>query len=169
MIQLITRQDIATYAQISDTVLDNVLNQHINNAQFVDVQKLMGADFYNDMIRNSTDANYIALLTEADYTYKSIVYTNVGLKSVIVNYTYGRYVQFGSQTDTPFGYVTKDNQYSTPTGSGTKKSMSKSCEQTAYEYWKSVRDFLNRNTDIYPLWNQCRTRRRFSITKISKH
>lgn len=168
MIQLITRSDIAVFTQISDTVYDSVLNQHINLAQFVDVQKLMGVDFYNDLIRNSTDANYISLLDGGDYTYQGITYTNEGLKSVIVHYTYGRYLLLGSQTDTPFGYVEKLTNDSQPVDITQKKTTSKMYQTTAFNYWENVKLFLDRNADDYPLWkNSCVTQRgTFRVSKI---
>lgn len=168
MIQLINRTKIAAFTQISDTVYDNVLNEHINNAQFIDVQKLMGSDFYNDMIRNSTEANYVSLLAEGDYNYQGKVYTNVGLDAVIVFYTMGRYTQFGSHTDTPFGYVEKLTNDSAKVDFGEKKSKAKMHQQTAYNYWENVRLFLDRNADDYPLWkDSCTTQRgTFRISKI---
>jgi len=168
MQQLINRSDIAEYAQISDTVYDNVLKQHINLAQFVDVQKLMGVDFYNDMIRNSTDVKYTALLEGADYTYSGTTYTNEGLKSVLVHYAYGRYILHGSQTDTPFGYVEKLSQDSEKVDIAQKKSTAKMYQTTAFNYWENVKLFLDRNESTYPLWkNSCITQQRlFRIRKI---
>lgn len=169
MVLLITRADIATYRQISDTVYDDVLNMHINDAQFVDVQKLMGTDFYNDMIRNSTDANYVTLLDGGDYTYQDVTYTNQGLKAVIVFYTDARYKLLGSNIDTPFSFVTKTSEDSIPVSYSERKTVSKASEQTAYMYWENVRDFLDRNSDDYPLWkNGCGQAKtgNFRISKI---
>ncbi len=168
MIQLITRTDISDYVQISDTVYDNVLNEHINNAQFIDVQKLMGADFFNDLIRNPTDANYVSLLDEGDYIHKGTTYTNYGLRAVIVYYTNSRYKLSGSQTDTPFGLVEKVTSDSTPVADSSKKTAHKMNQQIAYNYWENVRLFLDRNSDDYPLWrDSCVTQRStFRISKI---
>ena len=149
--QLITRNDIAQYRQITDNVnTDKVINEHITDAQFHDVQKLLGSDFYNDLIRNSTGANYVSLLNEGDYTFNSITYTNVGLKAVIAHYAYSRYILEGSQTDTPFGYVLKTNENSTPVSDASKSSKSKRSQIMAFNYWENVKDFLDRNNDDYP-------------------
>ena len=124
MANLITRADIAQYRQITDNInTDKIINQHIVDAQFSDIQKLLGSDFYNDMIRNSTDANYVTLLNGSTYTYSDTTYTNVGLKVVLVHYSYSRYILEGSQTDTPFGYVLKDNENSTHVSESSKKSI----------------------------------------------
>ena len=168
MALLINRADIAVYRQISDTVYDDVLNMHITDAQFVDVQGLMGSDFYNDLILNPTTTANIALLDSGSYTHQGITYTNHGLKSVIVHYAYSRYAMFGSVVDTPFSLVEKLNPDSRPVEQGTKKSIHKSNQQTAYMYWENVRQFLDRNSDDYPLWkNNCQKHNSgFRISKI---
>ena len=168
MVLLINRTDIAEYRQISKSVPDKVLNQFIQDAQFVDIQKLLGRDFYNDLIRNYTDDNYQTLLNGGDYTYQSVTYTNVGLKTVIVHYAYARYVLEGSQIDTPFGAVLKLNPDSQPTSDGNKKTKAKSNQQTGFNYWENVMDFLDRNSDDYDLWtNNCVVQKgNFRISKI---
>lgn len=168
MILLATRADIAKYRQISKSVLDAVLNQYINDAQFVDVQQLMGAEFFNDMLRNYTAANYQALLKEASYVHETVTYTNYGLIAVISLYSYSRYILFGGYTDTPFGFVQKVTDESQPVSYNDRKSAGKDAQQNAFYYWENVRDFLNRNEADYPLWkNDCRVnKKRFKISKI---
>ena len=168
MALLIDRTDIAKYRQISSTVYDDVLNMHITDAQFVDVQGLMGSDFYNDLVLNPTTTANIALLDGGSYVDQGITYTNHGLKAVISHYAYSRYVMFGSAIDTPFSLVEKLNPDSRPVEQGTKKSIHKSNQQTAFIYWENVRQFLDRNQDDYPLWkNNCQKHNgSFRISKI---
>tara|TARA_R110000787_G_scaffold196468_1_gene307844 strand:- start:875 stop:1396 length:522 start_codon:yes stop_codon:yes gene_type:complete len=172
MALLITRDDFATNNRIisSSNFNTNALNQHISDAQFIDVQKLLGLDFYNEIVRNPTSTANGILLNGGDYIYNGTTYTNVGLKSVITFYSYARYVLFGSQTDTPFGIVQKQGQNSTEIDSGQKKIVSKMNQQTAFVYWENVRLFLDRNKANYSLWSDnCLTSNRvFRISKISK-
>ena len=165
---LITRTDIAEYRQISNSVYDDVINMHILDAQFSDVQKLLGADFYNDLIQNNTDANYVTLLNGGTYVYQTVTYTNVGLKAVLVHYAYSRYILTGSQTDTPFGYVEKLNEQSEKVDINGKKTISKMNQQIAFNYWENVKQFLDRNASDYPLWeNSCANyNQTFRISKI---
>ncbi len=172
MVQLINRNDFASNnRQITESNYNNgTLEQHIEDAQKVDVQKLMGRDFFNDMIRNYTDAKYTTLINGGDYSYQGITYSNYGLKSVIVLYAYARYIVYGSQTDTPFGYVEKTNQdgSSARVDLDRKKTMGKSNEEAAFQDWENVKDFLDRNASDYPLWNQSCIKRSggFRINKI---
>lgn len=167
---LINRTDFANnHRQVTESNFNTgTLNQHISDAQFIDIQKLLGVDFYNDLIRNSTDAKYQTLLNGGEYTYQSNTYTNVGLKSVIVFYAYSRYILAGSQTDTPFGYVQKTNQNSQEVPQAQKRDISKQNQQTAYNYWENVQAFLNRNESNYSLWeNNCIVKKgTFRISKI---
>ena len=166
---LIGRTDIQVYRQISNSVYDDVLNQHISDAEFVDLQELMGMDFYNDLVRNKATALNVSLLDGGTYTYNEITYTNVGLKAVLSHYAYARYIMFGSQTDTPFGFVEKSTQESNPVSESGKKIMFKMNQQTAFKYWENVVSFLNKNESDYPLWkNGCnQTKTKFRISKIS--
>ena len=166
---LITRTDIAQYVQISDSIYDDVLNQHILDAQFSDIQKLIGSDFYNDLARNYTADNYQTLLNGGIYDYNGITYTNVGLKAVLVRYFYSRYVLFGGYTDTPFSFVEKLNDNSKIVDNNGKKTVSKMNEQMSFTYWENVKQFLDRNSSDYTFWdyeNCINTRNNFRISRI---
>ena len=144
------------------------MNQYISDAQFGDVQNLLGTELYNDLIRNSTSTAYKSLLNGGNYTYNNKTYTNVGLKAVIVFYAYSRYVLFGSNVDTPFGHVVKTNPNSQPSDYMQKKAIAKSNEQMAFKYWESVRDFIERNKTDYPLWESDCLENRVTSVRISK-
>lgn len=168
MANLVTRADIALFKQISKSVYDDVLNSYISDAQFTDVQPLMGSDFYFDMIENSTDANYQTLLDGGIYQYQGVDYTSVGLKAVISHFAYARYIMFGSQTDTPFGLTEKTNENSFNVSVSGKKTIYKMNQQMAQGYWENVEQFLLRNPDDYPKWNNSCIQRNgtFRISKI---
>ncbi len=76
---------------------------------------------------------------------------------------------FGSQTDTPFGYVEKLTPDSQGVDIANKRSKSKAAKNSAFNYWENVKDFLDRNADDYPLWKtNCVTenRSRFKVYKV---
>ena len=163
---LIQLTDILKFKKVSKTADIDI---YINEAELIDLKPLLGERLYQDLVDNVGLPKYQDLLRGTTYTDNTITYTTLGLIPVLANFSVARYVIFSGDVDTPLGWVSKDTPYSTAISTASKKSRSKSCEQTAYEYWKSVRDFLNRNTDIYPLWQQCVNRRRFNINKITKH
>ncbi len=169
MILLVKRQDfLDNNRDVSSTVYDTVLNQHIADAQFVDVQKLLGVELYNAILRDSS--SYTDLLDGSTYEYQGTTYTNVGLKAVIVFYSYARYLMYGSVKDTPFGFVEKQNSgQSAAADINLKRSLRKNNEEIAFNYWENVQDFLNRNYTDYPLWSQnwaAPNKSRFNIYKV---
>jgi len=151
---LINRTDIQEFRDISKTVLDKVLNMHILDAQFNDIQKLIGSDFFNDLIENYTSTANQTLLNGGLYDFNGTTFTNVGLKTVIVHYAYARYARFGSNTDTPFGMVIKTSENTEQTSSSDKKAMLTENRSLGFNYWENVKKFLDRNPTDYPIYEQ---------------
>ena len=165
---LINRDDIANYKQISKTTFDDVLNQHIKEAQFEDIRPLLGDRLYNDIIENTED--YEDLLDGGVYTdNQGITRTNQGLKAVLVYYTDARYKMFGSVIDTPFSLVEKLNgNESKPVDYNIKKSLYTMNRQMAYNLWLTVDAYL-RNTNNTLYIGNCSNinqKRNFKIRKI---
>jgi hypothetical protein len=162
---LITRSDIAAWRQISQSVHNDVLNMHIRDAEFLDLQDLLGATLYNAVVK--TPADHTDLINGGTYEYNGVTYTNVGIKVPLVYFAYARYLRFGSQTDTPFGFVEKNAPESTPVDQNGKDIMYKYNQQIAYKYWQNVRAYLERTN--YPLYEtECIVRGgNFRISKIS--
>lgn len=153
MVLFINKADICQYKQVSNSVTADILNSFIMDAQLKDLQKLMGKEFFFDLIANWKDAKYKTLLDGGTYVYQTKTYENFGLKSVLSYYAYARYVLYGTNIDTPFGFVTKNNADSTPVSWERRKDIYKDNQQTAYSMWETVVEFINRNTDDYPLFN----------------
>jgi hypothetical protein len=143
-----------------------LINQSISDAEILDLKPLLGESLYNDLVTNVNSQKYIDLMRGKSYNYNSQTYISNSLESVLANFAYARYILFSSYVDTPFGLVTKNSQDSQGVSSQSKNMMSKSAEQTAYAYFASIKDYLNRNTEMYPLWQSCTTQRAFKFTKI---
>lgn len=163
---LITRTDVATYNQISKSIDDNLINNAIVESELLDLKPLLGELLYNDFVTNSANQKYLDLLNGKIYSYDGNDYTTQGIKPVLSKFSYARYIPFSGEKDTPFGLVNKNSQYSNQSEFSKKKAMAKLAQQTGYEYFKSVRDFLNRNSDIYPFWECGTSKRRFNFNKI---
>lgn len=164
MANLITRADIQAHRQVSDSVYDKVINQYIEDAQFLDLQDLLGMDFYNAIIAD--EVTHADLLDGSSYTYDGKTYTHVGLKRVLIYYAYARYIRFGSSTDTPFGLVQKNTPESTEVSDKEKQIIYKMNQQTAFKYWTNVKLFLERTN--YEGWSDsCSKSQTFRIRKIS--
>lgn len=163
---LINKNDVSRYNQISKSATSDLIDQSIEDAELLDLKPLLGELLYNDLVANSTSAIYKDLLNGKSYSYDDNNYITKGLKPVLAKFTYARYIPFSGDKDTPFGLVEKTNQYSRHSEFTKKKAKAKLAEQTAYEYFKVVKDFLDRNSNTYPLWNCGSTKRTFKFNKI---
>lgn len=160
--RLVDKSDILDVRQISASVKEAKLNQFIDDAQIADLCPLLGNKLYNDIITTTGMGNttYHDLLVGGNYDYDGITYDNPGLKTVLSLFVYARYEMFGGYTDTPFGFVEKQYQDGANIDRINRKEVYKANQQTAMMYWQQVKLFLDRNTDIYPLWKACETKKR---------
>ena len=165
---LVNRTQIATYNQISKSLDENVLNQYIETAEIVMLKPLLGELLYNDLAANKTDSKYVDLLEGTVYTYEEYNYKHEGLIPVLSHFVYSQYILFSSDVATPFGMVNKTNPNSQNVDFKHKQTISKAKEQIGYTYFEAVRDFLNRNKDIYPLWCKGEKKRKFNFNKITR-
>ncbi len=166
--RLITKSDIYKHRQISKSVKEIIINQFIDDAQISDLNPLLGNKFYYSIL--AEPEKYSELLNGCQYDYDGVTISMVGLKKVLSLFTYARYIMHGSQIDTPFGYVEKQTQDSTPVSRTNKKEIYTMSRQTAMQYWQQVKTYLNIHASDYPHWNclASKSKRTFKLNKISK-
>tara|TARA_R100001530_G_scaffold115535_1_gene82479 strand:- start:789 stop:1316 length:528 start_codon:yes stop_codon:yes gene_type:complete len=168
---IINRQQIESYnIQLSQSIYDNKLNQLIQEAQFNDLRPLLGTRFYNDILKkiSVSDTTYDDLLNGSEYEYMNETYFNYGLRIVLSYYTFARWSMFGDITDTPFGQTKRTNtELETPLTIAEKKQAYNNNQNIAWNYWLSVKDFLNRNYKDYELYDTClRQKPKFKLYKL---
>ena len=167
--KLISRAQIQQYKQLSSSGYDAKLDQITLDAQFIDLRPLLGERLYNDILIKveAGSTEYDDLLNGSTYDYQGITYSNYGLRVVLANYIYARWIMEGDVTDNPFGATRKLNQgLSEPISFQTKKQLDTLNKNSAYNYWLNVRAFIAR-TEL-PLYNICHTQKNtFKISKIS--
>jgi hypothetical protein len=170
MSQLITKTDIASKRQISKSVADAKIDPFIEDAELLDLLPLLGEKFYFAVKENPTD--YVDLLEEKLYQYDKQTIKSPGIKRVLIDFAFARYMMHGSVTDTPFGMVQKESQDSTAVSRTDKKESYKLHQQTAMQYWAQVENYLVRNSNLYPLFRQydCvqSQRRTFKLNHITR-
>lgn len=167
---LITKEDIAKYREISKAVRDEKINPFIQDAEMLDFRNMLGHDLYSDLKENISESNYELLWKGGNYMYNGKENNFIGLEIVLCLLAYARYMMFGSNTDTGFGMVQKSFQDSTPVPAITKKTMYTENRRAASAYFADAVTFLNRNRSDYPLWKKggCGgIRPSFRISKIN--
>jgi hypothetical protein len=131
---------------------EKLLHPHILNAQMLDIMPALGNVFFTDLLNNTDDDKYKALLNGGTYTInkKDVIFT--GLKAAIVWYAIARKRRNANAIDTGFGMVTKTSEFSTPVPTKQIDSMVTEAQSAGYAYMKEVIDFLNASKATYPLW-----------------
>jgi hypothetical protein len=152
MIPLVTKQEVQTYKQVSDSINTAKFNELVLQAQMVEILPLLGERLYYDVMSNVS--NYSDLLDGNTYEFNSITYTNVGLKAVISHYWYAYYSFYGDEISTAFGLREKlNNDVSKQVSTTMKKTMFELNCRYAYNLWLNVEKFLIRTKE--PLFNNC--------------
>ena len=172
--RLISVTDIRELKDISKSVPEKKVNQYIDDAEILDLMPNLGDRFYSDIKANPTKAEYVKLLDGGEYEKiengQPFKYFNPGIKKVLVEFSYARYILFGGYTDTPFSMVEKLSQDSRPVEKESKRAMYKNMQQVAQLYFGEVEKFILRNHTDYPLYrnDECiQPRRTFRMNKIS--
>lgn len=147
---LITKTDIASKRPISKSVADAKIDPFIEDSHLLDLLPLLGERFYFAIVE--APESYVDLLNEKEYQYDGHTLKSPGIKRVLIDFAFARYMMHGSVTDTPFGMVQKESQDSSVVGRTDKKESYKLHQQTAMQYWGQVENYLNRNFNLYPLW-----------------
>jgi hypothetical protein len=141
--KLVTRADISSVRQISETIYDDVLDAIIIETQIQDIQPLLGEFLFNAVMNDPLD--YEDLLDGHAYTYSDMTFQNYGLKTVIAFYVYARLKMFGSSIDTPFSTVEKlEGADSRPISDKTKKDLYQMNRDSGFKIWQSVQNYLLR-------------------------
>jgi hydrogenase maturation factor HypE len=172
MSNIITNTEFANLKAISKKYDNDKVEQCITQAH-IDLRGVLGDAFYFDVIKNQ--ATYGDLLNGSEFTVSDFTYVHDGLKSLVADYAYSRYLYEVNHNHTPFGMVNKNSNDSTPVDRGTLKDLVKQSNQDAAKKWSLIEDYLNANETTFEVWAmqnaQCGTPTNnsngFNSTKIS--
>lgn len=171
---LLTAEELRSIIDVSLSSKDlTVVDRAIRDAQNADLAPLLGFNFYSSIIQDPSTPAMVALLDGGTYEFIGRQFFNPGIKVVLANYAYPRYVMANAQKDTPFGMVQKQMQESEAISTARLKEIGKEHKQVAYQYWAQVQLFLDRNTETYEHWlSDCllgeKDKSVFRIRKINK-
>ena len=121
--------------------------------QVEDLQKLLGFQFYQDIIQNPTDTWNAALLNGGTYEVSGVTYSYVGLKFTLAYYLYARYVQVSFKKDTATGFVSKNRDDSRQLNKGDEGNYHKDFRKIAGSYWEENEKFIIANSENFPYYN----------------
>lgn len=173
MIALITESDFAPYKVISANLnATKKLLPYVVDAQQLDLKELIGSAFYLALYKDVTNSPalqiYRGLWEGSEWVCNNKTYRHEGLKTVLVHFSYARYIMNSGQEETAFGVVVKKEENSEPISEKTLLRKIDNANSAAFAYFKDVEMFLNDNCADYPLWNcVCEKReRRSPVTDV---
>ena len=150
MALLWTLSDQQAIKPISPNFPEPKWNQLANEVQVNDLQKLIGFDFYQDLIQNSTSTANAALLDGGSYVYNSVTYVYSGLKYVLSYLLFAQYIKHSSIHDTFGGFVHKQFEESREINKGEQSNYHNDFRKVAFKYWEECACFMRANSDDYP-------------------
>jgi hypothetical protein len=143
-----TKQQQIKKVAIND---ENRLLQIMQETESFELPQLLGIAFYQAI--DETPANYTALLEGASFEYCGNTIKHVGLYNVIAYLNYSNYIEESNIMDTATGLKHKQTEQSEHVGIGTIKNLQNKNRELAMLWWKTIKDYLNENSSLYPLWN----------------
>jgi hypothetical protein len=153
MDNLITAQEFAAYRNISKKLNIGKIDECIKLAQSVDLFDILG-EFLFDVIGNKDEASYADLMSGSTFTVSSSNYIQEGIKSLLADYAYGRYLYAINTNQTSFGLVQKINDDSTPIDRNMIKDMVKLSAQDASIKFRMIDKYLLNNTSTFTRYSK---------------
>lgn len=113
MENLITVSEFVALRKISGKYDVQKVTECITQAQNSDLQDLLG-DFYFDLVINYEEDVYVDLIAGGIFQYEGKFFEHLGIKAILADYTYARYISTINKNLTPFGMHTKISENSQP-------------------------------------------------------
>ena len=157
MTSLLTLQDFVDYRGMSANInFEKDLKKHVLDAQEFELRIFMGDPFFlalvDDFNASPSLDTYSDLFITHRYTYDSKEYESPGIKRLLVQYAHARYIAADGSTSTPYGYRNKRHDKSDKPDAKVVGRKSAKARSGATSYEDRIRLYLDRNSDMYPLW-----------------
>ena len=147
---LITKDDVLELARPASRHIDNDrIVVCINEAEQIDIKKTIGDDLLLAIMDN-VDGKYDELLEGGRYIdsqQKNRVFA--GLRTVVSYYAYARLVQIADSYLSRFGFVSKDEEYSSRVSVSEKKNQVADVRAVADNYFEECITYMQ-ETGILP-------------------
>ena len=148
MAHLITSTEFATYRNISQKLDEGKIDESIGLAQQSDLIEILG-DFYFDVIENAAVAEWLPLLNGSTFTYNNDKFEHAGIKKMLADYTYSRYVYTANINATPFGFQKKFTQDSEGIDRNTIKDLAKQAQVDAGIKFKFIEYYILSEPELF--------------------
>lgn len=149
---LITTSEVATLSRgMSVHIDEDKIETYIRESESIDIKSALGDELYLDVKEHSE--KYELLLDGGTYEdNRGEKKMFMGIKTALAYYTYARIVKNGDGNVTRYGFVQKENEYSSRPDIKEKVMAYNDAFSIADRYLKECVLFLNEKNDEYPLY-----------------
>ena len=148
---LITTSEVSTLSRgMSVHVDEDKIETYIRESESIDIKSALGDALYLDVKEHPE--KYELLLDGGTYEDKCGKQLLTGLKTALAYYTYARIVKNGDGNVTRYGFVQKENEYSSHIEFKEKVMAYDDAFSIAERYLKECVRFLQDKKDDYPLY-----------------
>lgn len=144
MANLITAAEFAANRKISRKYSQQKADESIELAQESDLQDVLG-DFYFDLIQGFQDPSFADLMNGSTFVYNDETFIHLGIKKMLSDLTFARYIYNINVNLTSFGAGSKDTQDSTPIDRNTTKDLAKQAQQDSDVKFRTIKKYLLSN------------------------
>ncbi len=126
---------------------------YIREAQEIDVKPLLCEELYYDCTNNIEQKKYALLIEGGVYEVEGKKVYFEGLATVLSYFAYARFILKSNLVSTSHGFTINDTPYSKPVDSKERITAYHSYRKDAYYYFEGVKQYAERNHELYPLWS----------------
>lgn len=138
---LITPTEFGTFRDISVKQDEKKINESIGLAQQSDLIEILG-EFYFDVVKNASESTYEDLMNGSTFEYCDKEYVHAGIKAMLADYTYSRFVYMANINATAFGFQKKYTQDSEGIDRNMIKDLSKQAQVDAGIKFKFIEKYI---------------------------
>lgn len=148
MHSIISVDEFAEYRNISKRLDRGKIEEAISLAQQSDLNRILG-NFYFDVVKNQDQQAYEDLMMGSEFTYCDDEFTHQGIKSLLADYTYARFVYMINVNLTPFGAHKKLSNDSEPIDRNIIKDLAKQAQVDAGIKFETIEKYILSDTTTF--------------------
>jgi D-mannonate dehydratase len=151
MSKILTPIEFQNLKNISRKYDTDKVEQAITDGQ-VDLSKVIGTAFFYDLEKNVLEPEYLDLIEGSEFIQDDLAYYQDGIKALLAEFAYSRYLWQININHTPFGAVSKQYDDGQTTDRHTIKELVKQSNIDADSKWQNIKGYLNINKETFKVW-----------------
>lgn len=148
MANIITSSEFASFRDIGKKINEDKINESIELAENSDLNDVLGG-FYFDVLKNKDEATYAELMVGSEFEYCDETFIHKGIKALLADYTYARFIYMININLTPFGAQAKFTDDSAGIDRLTIKDLAKQAQQDASIKFKTIEKYILSKPELF--------------------